>query len=96
MKVETKNEVTKKHENTKLILTNKSQLNLTGVNKVYSCTETCVSLMLGNDDTLIEGSNLHVQKLYIDTGAVDIEGTVCAIKLGKGKNSKNLFKRIFS
>ncbi len=89
-------EIVKKHENTKLVLNNRSDMNLSGVNKVYSATENCVSLVLGTDDVLIEGNGLHVTKLDIDTGIVNVEGTVNSIKFGKSKNSKNFLKRIFS
>lgn len=94
--MENNKEILKKHDNTKLVLTNRSTLNLNGVNKVYSATESCVSLMLGKDDILIDGANLHINKLDIDTGVVDIDGTINAIKFGKNKNSKNFIKRIFS
>ena len=89
-------EIVKKHENTKLVLNNRSDMNLSGVNKVYSATENCVSLVLCTDDVLIEGNGLHVTKLDIDTGIVNVEGTVNSIKFGKSKNSKNFLKRIFS
>lgn len=85
-----------KHENTKLVLTNRNDLSLNGVNKVYSATESCVSIVLGSDDTLIEGNSLHVTKLDIETGIIALEGTVNSIKFGKNKNSKNFIKRIFS
>lgn len=94
--MENNKEILKKHDNTKLVLANRSTLNLTGVNKVYSATESCISLMLGGDNVLIDGENLHVNKLDIDTGVVDIDGIVNAIKFGKSKNSKNFIKRIFS
>lgn len=94
--METVKENIKKHDNTKLILTNRCALNLCGVNKVYSATTNCISLMLGTDDAIIDGTDLHVKKLDIETGIVDIEGTVNSIKYGKAKNSKNFFKRIFS
>lgn len=83
------------NKNTKIIVNNLNSVNLTGVTKVFSATESVISLKLASTDILIEGENLHVIKLDVESGIVDIEGQIFKIKQEKSKQSKNIFKRIF-
>lgn len=82
-------------KNNKIVINNLNTLNLTGVTKVFSATETTISLKLGETDIVVEGENLHVLKLDIESGVVDVEGNVFKVKQEKPKQSKNIFKRIF-
>ena len=83
-------------KNTKILITNRATTNLCGVTKVNSATESCVSVMLDGESLVIEGKNLHIQKLDVIAGVVDIEGTVSSLKFAKEKSNKGFFKRIFS
>ena len=85
-----------KTKNTKIVVTNKTFTNLCGVTKVNSATETCVSVMLADENLIIEGTNLHIQKLDVDAGVVDIDGTILGLKFAKQKIKKGFFKRLFS
>lgn len=87
---------TERTKNSKIVVVNRSTTNLCGVTKVNSATESCVSVLLAGESLLIEGNNLHVQKLDVETGIVDIEGTISSFKFAKGKSNKGFFKRIFS
>lgn len=83
------------NKNTKIIVNNLNSINLTGVTKVFSATESLISLKLADTDILIEGEKLHVIKLDVESGIVDVEGQIFKIKQEKNKQSKNIFKRIF-
>ena len=83
-------------KNTKIVITNRTLTNLCGESKVNSATESCVSVMLAGESLVIEGKNLHIQKLDVDTGVVDIEGTITSFKFAREKSNKGFFKRIFS
>ena len=81
-------------KNSKVVLCNRQTLNLSGVTKMGSATENAICVDIANEKTVIEGSNLHITKLDIETGFVDIEGKVNSIKFNKG-TSQGFFKRIF-
>lgn len=83
-------------KNTKIVVSNREVTNLCGVTKVNSATESCVSVMLAGENLLIEGTNLHVQKLDVEAGVVDIMGKINSLKFAKSKQNKGFFKRIFS
>ena len=82
-------------KNSKIVLCNREILNLSGVTKMGNATENTISLFIANESMVIEGTNLHITKLDIETGVADIEGKVTAIKFAKAKNSQGFFKRIF-
>ena len=91
----TKNQ-TEKQKNSKITITNKQTTNLFGVEKVISATENQINLVLAGESMIVDGSNLHILKLDIDSKVVDFEGTIYSIKFGAKKKDKNFFKRIFS
>lgn len=82
-------------KSTRIVVNNLNNINLTGVTKVFSATESVVSLKLADTDIVIEGENLHVLKLDIESGIVDVEGQIFKLRQEKSKQSKNIFKRIF-
>lgn len=80
----------------KIILTNRKELSLNGVQKVNSATENVVNLKCNQTDLIIQGSDLHIKKLDIEQRFVEIEGQVDSMKYTKGSSKKNGFiKRIF-
>lgn len=83
-------------KNTKILICNRESINLLGVTKVGSCTETTICLDLAGESMIIEGQGLHITKLDIETGIVDITGKVNGLKYAKGKTNGGFFKRIFS
>lgn len=80
-------------KNHKLICDNRNLLEITGVEKVESTNENQVVLLISSSPVLITGKGLHVKKLDVQTGIVEIEGTIDGIKYQAEK--KNFFKRIF-
>ena len=86
----------KEKVNSKIVINQEKDISLTGVSKVNSATKNCVNVVINNKNVVIEGNNLQVKKLDVECGIVEIEGSVCVLKLDKQKNEKNLFKKIFS
>lgn len=82
-----KNKITESLE-----LKNRKNLKLEGITEVNSSSETLLSLKLNNTDLLISGQNLHITKLDVSLGLLDIEGNIECIKYGK---PGNFFKRLF-
>lgn len=85
-----------KIKNHKLLCLNRNELSVTGVSKVNSATEKQINLVINNEQLIIFGMNLHVNKLDIEQGIVEIVGTVDSIKYSKSNAIKEgFFKRIF-
>ena len=90
MEKSTSNEKVKINES--LILTNRKILKLEGIIEVNSSSESLISTKLKDTTLTITGQNLHIARLDIALGLLDIEGNIECIKYGK---STNIFKRIF-
>ena len=80
-------------KNHRLICENRQKLELSGVQKVESSTNTQVVCVVNNTQTTIYGKNLHINKLDLQAGILSIDGEIDSIKYQNGK--KSLWKRIF-
>ena len=58
----------------KLILSNRRTCNLTGVNDVLSFDENEIILETEQGMLMIKGAELHVNRLTLDKGDVDVDG----------------------
>ena len=83
-------EKTKITEN--LTLTNRKTLKLEGIIEINSSNETLLSIKLKDTTLTITGQNMHISRLDVNTGMLDIEGNIDCIKYGK---SGNIIKRLF-
>jgi len=77
----------------KVTLINRSNLAITGVEKVVSAANNVANLIVSGSPMCIEGTNLYVAKLDIDQGIIVLEGIISAIKYGPQKKG-SLFKRM--
>lgn len=60
----------------KLILNNRRSCNLTGVNDVLSFDEHEIILETEQGMLMIKGMELHVNRLMLDKGEVDVDGRI--------------------
>ena len=60
----------------KLILNNRRTCNLTGVNDVLSFDEKEIILETEQGMLMIKGNDLHVNRLTLDKGEVDVDGRI--------------------
>ncbi len=81
-------------QESRLTLINRTNLALTGVEKVLGANETHVNLVASGNRVCIEGSNLHVSKLDVEQGVIVLDGVVNNIKYGEAKKQP-LLKRMF-
>ena len=84
--------VEKNKINENLTLINRKSLKLEGIIEVNSSSDTLVSAKLKDTVISITGQNLHITRLDVNLGFLDIDGNVDSIKYGK---NANIFKRIF-
>ncbi len=84
----------KKFNSSKLVVDNRKKLSLTGVEKAISSNETNMVFVVGGTKVFITGQNLHIERLDVETGLLELDGQIDSIKFGAGQ-SKGLLKRIF-
>lgn len=83
-------------KNSRIVISNRAEINLSGISKVNSATEGLVSVIIGGENCNFEGTNLHIRKLDVESGFVEIEGKINTVKFARAKSGKSFFKRIFS
>lgn len=79
-----------------LILQNRAKLSVTGVTDVFGFDETSVSMSTVLGDFVLKGKDLHISRLSLETGEVDVEGTVDCLEYTKLRHKKESFlSRLF-
>lgn len=68
-----------------VIISNRSDMNITGVNEVSEFSDDLVKLQTQMGVMIIKGSELSVTKLNTDTGEVEISGSFDLIEYSKNK-----------
>ena len=63
-------------KSTKLQLTNREHLELDGIEDVLSFDEMSVYLVTENGNLLVEGTDLHITTLNVESGDLVIEGYI--------------------
>ena len=83
----------------KLILQNRGVGNITGICDVVSFDENAVVLDTDMGLLTIKGKNLHVSRLTLEKGEVDIEGNVDSLTYSSNasyrKSGESLLSRLF-
>lgn len=83
----------------KLVLQNRSAGNITGISDVVSFDENAIVLDTDMGLLTIKGKDLHVSRLTLEKGEVDIEGTVDSMVYSSNealrKSGESLFTRLF-
>lgn len=87
---------TKSHN---LSVSNRKIVNITGVNDVLSFDAGEVLLDTIDGILMIRGSDLHVSRLTLDKGEVDVDGKVDSLTYSEGKgltkSGESLLGRLF-
>jgi sporulation protein YabP len=83
----------------KLNISARKTANITGVNDVLSFDAGEVLLQTEQGILMIRGSELHVNRLTLEKGEVDIDGRIDSLTYSDtangGKSSESLFGRLF-
>lgn len=87
-------EIKGKHHN--LILDNRQKLSLSGVSDVSGFNEETVNVFTDLGGLVIKGSGLHISKLNLETGEVEVEGIINSLQYTQSKQNKSIMQRIFS
>lgn len=79
----------------KIVICNQSTVSITGVSKVLTQTDKIVSAILCGKTIEIDGENLSVSELNVESGILNVEGKIFAVKFLGDKKKENILKRIF-
>ena len=83
----------------KLILQNRGNASITGVTDVVSFDECQVILDTDQGLLTLKGKGLHVSRLTIEKGEVDVDGTVDSLSYSSNealrKAGESMFSRLF-
>lgn len=75
-----------------LYLDNRKLLKLEGISEIITSSETLLNIKLKDTHLQITGINMHIIKLDINAGIIEVEGLIDNIKYGK---NVNFFRRLF-
>ena len=81
------------HKGHKVVLENRNNLCITGIDKVDNVSPTHFSCITMNTKMHIEGQDMQVVKLDVEQGVVEITGQIDSIRYSGEK--KSLIKRLF-
>lgn len=83
----------------KMTMSNRRTCNLTGVSDVLSFDVNEIILETDQGMLMIKGKDLHVNRLTLEKGEVDIEGKVDSFtyseQIGTGNKGESLLARLF-
>ncbi|MBQ2676344.1 MAG: sporulation protein YabP [Clostridia bacterium] len=74
-----------------LIMENRAKLNITGVSQVDSFDEQTVVLITDMGELTVKGSNLHISQLNVDTGELNIDGSIYGLVYADSNASRGGF-----
>ena len=83
----------------KLVINNRKTSLVTGVNDVLSFDLNEILLETEQGMLMVKGSDLHVNRLSLEKGEVDLSGNIDSVAYSDmkavGKQSENLFSKLF-
>lgn len=79
-----------------LILENRKKLEVSGVSDVDRFDENMIIAYTDMGKLTIKGYDLHLNALNVETGELDVEGSICSLLYSEsGETKGSLFSRIF-
>ncbi len=69
-------------------------MSVTGVKDVNAFTEENIVLTLETSSLIVKGENLHISKLDLESGNVNLDGKVNSLQYIKEVSDKSFIKRL--
>jgi len=85
-----------KQAKNKLVLTDRKQLVLEGVQQVGSFDEKAISLDTNLGFLQLKGEDMHITQLNLDVGSLVVEGFICSMEFLEGRSAKGKGKGVLS
>ncbi|WP_316248643.1 sporulation protein YabP [Youxingia wuxianensis] len=74
-----------------IIMEQRNKLTITGVTDIDSFDEQTVLLFTGLGELAIRGENLHINRIDVDTGEVNLEGEIDSLTYADNQPNKGGF-----
>ena len=81
-----------------VVIVNKKQMTVSGVIRVENFNENTIVLVTEFGQMTIEGTNLHISRLSLETGDMNIDGDIIGLFYSGDsydRKNSNLFSKIF-
>ncbi len=78
-----------------IILENRSKISMSGIEKVESFDDNEIVLISNLGELTVKGSGLHITKMDLQTGEVNIDGNIIGLVYNETQKSSSIIKRIF-
>lgn len=81
-----------------IILENRRNLNVSGIEDVDSFDEETIVLFTDTGVLTIKGDDLHINKLSVETGELSVEGNIYSLEYSDeeaGKKGGGFFNKLF-
>ena len=78
-----------------IVLSNRSNLSVSGTNKIISLKAELIQLDTNFGGLMITGEDLELVKLDNSTTRAEINGNINSVKFVQGKEKEPLFRKIF-
>lgn len=79
-----------------ITLKNRANLNISGIEHIYSLNDKKIELRTSLGEMVIEGENLDMGKLSLDESVISVKGTINSIVYSKERKPQESFiKRLF-
>lgn len=78
-----------------LSLEGREKLSITGVDDVSGFDEGLVVLRTGQGELSIRGSELHVERIDLDSGMLELHGHVSELSYDEPAEGRSLWSRLF-
>lgn len=79
----------------RLVLADRSVLEVTGVQEVLHFDDESVLVQTVQGELAIEGADLHIDSLNLESGALGLSGRINALKYGAAEEQRGFFARLF-
>lgn len=96
MAIEEKGRRTEMQSQNHVILENRERLSVSGVTDVESYNENDVTMQTSMGMLIVRGSNLHIEKLNLESGELAVMGEISALEYEDRPSARGgLFARLF-
>jgi len=92
------NQENKSRKTHNVVIVNKKQMTVSGVIRVENFNDSAIMLVTEYGQMTVEGANLHISRLSLETGDMNIDGDIIGLFYSgdsSDKKNSNLFSKIF-
>ena len=72
-----------------IFLENRKKMSISGVKEVANFNEEIITMFTTLGQLTIKGKNMHISRLSVETGDVEIQGEVCALGYSDNLSKKS-------